>query len=340
MASESHILHTPPTPMCPRCGYDLQGQVATWHPGLVEGEVQDAAACPLKGTCSECGLVFEWRFLMRPELLGPSWFVETPRPSRGRRTAARTLLRLTRPDRFWREVRLEQPIAAGRIGWWLCFVLLIVPLAVVVLMRCQFGFVYCARNVAQALEKGADLSKAVVSGVQYTWRISDSVLQSAIEFRNLPIWLTVTGAMSIAFAMMLVILPHSRRVSKIRFAMVLRVFAYSWAWVAMMFCVACLYEPLCAWVNTRGWSWQEINYGRSVRAFAPLPAVSGWWPGPGAPLWLMACVPWLNVYWWFALRDGLRMKNHRVIFLCCALPALLIGALTLILDPSDILWAV
>jgi hypothetical protein len=123
-------------------------------------------------------------------------------------------------------------------------------------------------------------------------------------------------------------------------AIVLRVFAYSWAWVALVFCVACLYEPLCVWVNTRPWTIAEWDYGRGVRALAPLPVLSGTWGGHAHVMWTFICALWLNVYWWFALRDGLRMNHHRVVFACCAVPAVLVGAITLILDPSDIMWAV
>ena len=325
---------------CPRCGYDLSGQVAAWHPGLVEGELQEAAKCPLEGTCSECGLVFEWRFLMRPELLGPSWFVETPRPSRGRRSAVRTLLRLTRPHRFWREVRLEQPIVAGRIGWWLCVALVLVPVIVLLLMRVQFAVVLAARNVATAIGGSGYVFGAAKASLLQAHDSLWAEVRILVEPKYWPSWFTVGIAMTIAFAMMLVILPHSRRVSKIRMAMVLRVFAYSWAWVALVFCVACLYEPLCVWVNTRPWTIAEWDYGRGVRALAPLPVLSGTWGGHAHVMWTFICALWLNVYWWFALRDGLRMNHHRVVFACCAVPAVLVGAITLILDPSDIMWAV
>ena len=34
---------------CPRCGYDLSGEIATW-----------TEACPVRGLCTECGLEFAW----------------------------------------------------------------------------------------------------------------------------------------------------------------------------------------------------------------------------------------------------------------------------------------
>ncbi len=74
--------HKTPSAACPRCGYDLRGQVDAWHPAYsawvnaAKAEARDSqvvddegcvgAACPLEGTCSECGLRFEWADLFAP----------------------------------------------------------------------------------------------------------------------------------------------------------------------------------------------------------------------------------------------------------------------------------
>lgn len=90
-------------PECPRCGYDLQGQIAAWHPA---GDTQPDAACPTTGTCSECGLDFEWRFILVEGLASPKWFFETTR-SRLVRSVIRTWVHSLSPPKFWRDVRLE-----------------------------------------------------------------------------------------------------------------------------------------------------------------------------------------------------------------------------------------
>lgn len=82
---------------CPRCGYDLRGEVPTW-----------AAQCPLSGRCPECGLDFAWSELLSAKVRRPSWCVEyAPRvrtvPWRCVKTFAVTL----RPWRFWRSLRMH-----------------------------------------------------------------------------------------------------------------------------------------------------------------------------------------------------------------------------------------
>lgn len=90
-------------PICPRCGYDQSGIVATW-----------AEACPLRGTCSECGLDFEWRLILRREILGPAWSIEHGlRPSPRRVVAA--MCRSARQERLWREFELAYQLRPRRL---------------------------------------------------------------------------------------------------------------------------------------------------------------------------------------------------------------------------------
>ena len=102
----------PTAPECPRCGYDLAGQIAAWHPN---GDSLDGANCPTQSTCSECGLTFEWRYLLRPELIELRWFVETPRPPRAKRTYWRTWWHALRPWHFWQQVRMETTFNRPRL---------------------------------------------------------------------------------------------------------------------------------------------------------------------------------------------------------------------------------
>lgn len=89
-------------PVCPRCGYDLSGVVATWE-----------ASCPLEGVCSECGAGVVWSEVVSGRELGPRWSIE-----HGRRGLARrwwgTLRRSVRPRVMWRELDPDEPVRAGR----------------------------------------------------------------------------------------------------------------------------------------------------------------------------------------------------------------------------------
>lgn len=88
------------TAACPRCGYDLSGEVTRW-----------ADSCPLEGTCPECGSRFSWRWVIRPQ-------IRTPRPSfehyRGLK-ALRWTWREMLMNRWWRRVDPLDPIRWRRL---------------------------------------------------------------------------------------------------------------------------------------------------------------------------------------------------------------------------------
>lgn len=90
-------------PICPRCGYDLTGIVATW-----------TDSCPVQGVCSECGLTFDWCEIQNPNLRVPGWFLENKYLD-PRRTWVTTVLRALVPWHFWTDVRLSFPIRRCRL---------------------------------------------------------------------------------------------------------------------------------------------------------------------------------------------------------------------------------
>jgi hypothetical protein len=94
-----------PTPqhLCPRCGYDVSGVVPTW-----------SDSCPLQGRCSECGLVYEWVDIFRPERIYPTWSFEHAR-SRRVRALMQTTWRVFVPGRLWQEMRLAAPVRVRRL---------------------------------------------------------------------------------------------------------------------------------------------------------------------------------------------------------------------------------
>ena len=72
-------MRTPDAPGCPRCGYDLSAATFGW-----------SESCPLGGRCSECGLEFGWRDVLRPDAM-PWWWIEG---ARGFRQVAAALVLL------------------------------------------------------------------------------------------------------------------------------------------------------------------------------------------------------------------------------------------------------
>jgi hypothetical protein len=74
----------------------------------------------LDGTCTECGLLFEWRELLSPKFVLPPWCVEALRPVRWLPVqAAGTLVRSFRPWRFWSSLRMVHPSHFPRVAVYL-----------------------------------------------------------------------------------------------------------------------------------------------------------------------------------------------------------------------------
>ncbi len=90
-------------PECPRCGYDLSGQVLAWQ-----------TTCPLEGVCSECGLGLEFRLIFNPRLTKQRQYFEDAENQRARALLT-TAFCCLRPRSFWRWVRMESEVNPGRV---------------------------------------------------------------------------------------------------------------------------------------------------------------------------------------------------------------------------------
>ncbi|PCI08518.1 hypothetical protein COB72_08115 [bacterium] len=99
-------------PICPKCGYDQRGEIATWE-----------SVCPLDGQCPECGLGFEWGEVFNPDRYELTWYIETARTKRQMvwRTIP-TLWYLFVPSWYWREVNVQTRFRFWAIVRWLCLV--------------------------------------------------------------------------------------------------------------------------------------------------------------------------------------------------------------------------
>ena len=103
-----------PAPACPRCEYDLSGNIATW---------QSDGECPLEGTCPECGQALHWHDVHRQARL-INGFVEDAYGVRRRLTwAIRTTLWTVWPWVFWSRVGERRRVSP--VGWVSWFLLMI-----------------------------------------------------------------------------------------------------------------------------------------------------------------------------------------------------------------------
>jgi hypothetical protein len=92
-----------PRPMCPRCGYDLEGLIATW-----------TESCPMHALCSECGLDFVCSRALSPRLIGPRWSYEHGFAREFGRWWATSGIALL-PRRMFRDLAVDHRINAGRL---------------------------------------------------------------------------------------------------------------------------------------------------------------------------------------------------------------------------------
>ncbi len=104
--------HNDHQPICPKCGYDLTGEIATWN-----------NQCPLQGVCSECGYAFAWSEPYR--ILNEwgsevGWYAEHAHSmgSMLKRTPG-TALRIVFPSVFFRTMNFRRHVSIKKLCIWM-----------------------------------------------------------------------------------------------------------------------------------------------------------------------------------------------------------------------------
>lgn len=199
----------PARPCCPRCGYDLQGTVSAW-----------IASCPLDGTCTECGLAFEWRFVAGAVRL-PDWCVERLRVRRldWIPRTFRTLARSLRPWSFWSSLQMHHEVRWARIAVYLTF---LVALSWVALSLFSGAAVLANQVIWQ------------IRGVPAPISWDDILWTTLLPTSPWPDWdwaqawivPSLILLVHVGCAVGFLALPISRRQAKVRWAHIARVVAY------------------------------------------------------------------------------------------------------------------
>lgn len=209
--------------LCPRCGYDQRGEMAKWK-----------RSCPLESTCTECGLLIDWRELFNPDFKTPTWCVESAEKWRQIPwRSVKTLFMMPRPWRFWRDLRMSHEIRWSRLATFWAVLLVVVHFAI---------------GGGQAYLFYVEQSASIAWGRVYPGSlVRDCLVQAAAPFAPMPIadgWYGtclaygaalwgggipaimafVTANMTMAFGFIL--LPISRRRAKVRLRHVFRILAY------------------------------------------------------------------------------------------------------------------
>jgi hypothetical protein len=287
---------------CPRCGYDLRGQRTLW-----------TDRCPVEGTCTECGLVFEWAGVFSPTRRMPRWCVEADgAPGGGPVRSFRTLLMMFRPWRFWRELRMSHPVRWRRL---LLHGLVMLALVYVVFAVGQGWLAW--RQYGKAADAGARCTASQPAHAfnalalpfsdqqpgwwtgpgRRAWRGTWSPREQ-LEFQLSmvdvdPVVVVMAVAMCLLAPIGFVTLPVSRRRAKVRWAHIARISLYGLLVLSVL---------------------AALLYAQSVR----LAVRGGWWPRSGsrfgAPVSIdtmtFAALPVLLFTWWgFATSRYLRIRH-------------------------------
>ncbi|MEZ6235453.1 MAG: hypothetical protein R3B68_14800 [Phycisphaerales bacterium] len=296
---------TPAAPRCPRCGYDQSGAIAAF-----------TDACPTTGTCSECGLDFRWRDVLSPAFGRVPWLFEHARGA-GVCPLIASLLMTAGLTRFWSRVRMSHAVHPGRLWLMLGIVLIGMHLFTgVSRVACQLRharlgddirppshgtFVgYVGENTwsdawsivsdgGKPLVVLANIVDAVAPVTYEAWWRDERPSMIGVPSRWLP-------ALHIFAPLLLLALPHTRAIAKVRPAHLLRASAYPLALVATLWYAGLL-----------GTRWYE--------------AARAWYPGASEhpPPWLERTtlavgIAWAGWWWWLVCHTYLRLPRPRLVW--------------------------
>jgi len=222
---------------CPRCGYDLRGEMAT-------GE----QSCPIEGVCTECGLEIAWRELLNPTHIKPRWCVEYAKswwrvPGR----AIRTLMATCWPWFFWRSLRMAHEIRWRRLrGYLLRWAFALYVLFCV--CHATLAFAHWSNWMWRMPGRSVDPFNVLMTAVlplsrTLLWgRLGDPSPREIFDRFWLPdlYMLTYLVAMHVLCAAGFTVLPVSRRWAKVRWGHIIRVLLYGFGWFVPLIALGAL----------------------------------------------------------------------------------------------------
>ncbi|GDY00405.1 hypothetical protein LBMAG48_28080 [Phycisphaerae bacterium] len=335
----------PTAPECPRCGYDLAGQIAAWHPN---GDSLDGANCPTQSTCSECGLTFEWRALLNPTISGPTWFLETTRHKYLRATRV-TWLQALRPWTFWRTISLELRPRPRRI-----LLSLALLLATFFLLHAVIGFSgrvgimtlspnYPTRWASARTTDLTIIAKSAVSQFARDWN-STFLFRNDTDFqpRYLPVWFGPMVAFTCMPPFMLLCLPWTLARSKVRLSHIARASLYVISPLVALLVIVLVCDLVRYIAGSAGWHRADyFDYLTSpLRWLHPFNRSNGYRASNTAVFYAITLFLWYLIYWYQVLRHGWRMADYRPVYFALIIPAILLTLLILVLIPGAMLMTV
>jgi len=278
-------------PICPKCGYDQSGEIATWE-----------SSCPVNGVCPECGLAFEWADIFDRYRNHLNWYIEhAPSSIAFTKRSLPTLWRLMLPWVFWRSVTITHAISIRRLVPWILIVWVVlhiitaIPFAYYNWHAVDMWFFGTVQNAYQSYGIqgfAAILTNALCSpvihvctgpnGLTYTFEGGGLVYLSTTT-SDLLVGLIAVIGYSTTWGIVLLAIPTTRNIAKIRTSHILRAY-----------CLSLL--PGIVIIEILRF---ESAYGMVARVT----------PSLLMPYGILICMVWLIVFWACALRVGWRV--HR-----------------------------
>ena len=304
-------------PECPRCGYDLSGQVLAWQ-----------ESCPLEGVCSECGLGLEYRYILNRGLAAQWRFFEVALS--GRMRAFRTTAsRCFFPRDFWSWVRIEFPINTRRlafgvigagVGWYLLWVVvwacvsfgLTLGLAALFEDLAWFPF---GEVAVQALlsSLGAPLSDSHYASLGYA------------ECPRMAAFTCIGVITSLVIPFCFLALPDTLRRARVRRMHLVRIAAWAGAGLPAIFLCSSVFLGLA----------EDLLWALEMRsgAIIHVSAVEfiAWARGP---LVLLVVIAWLARWWHAACRFYLKLAAPLAVTLAMLVMAVLAALICSMLIPG------
>lgn len=320
--------------LCPRCDYDLSGEIDAWK-----------ERCPLHGRCPECGLELHWSRVFRAEP-PPGWSVEHVPASSWRvpLAAVRSAFLALAPWRLWRGLNLSMPVAPRRLAVMLVLwagLSYVAAAAVMVGMLCLEAYSDYRYQVLSAAWAAATpgvsprlsptpWGEACTYALVYEWYrwLSpyfnvERYLPGAPAFRGIEATPVLLVAMLVlAMPATLAVMPYSLRRAKVRGRHLVRLTAYWLVWMPVL----CMAPAVGDSLHRQADQWSYNLSMRAGRAGPPLPAwrlslADGleWYTRHDSALAACLLLGLVLVFWGWTARRYLRLPHAWAVALALTL---------------------
>lgn len=309
-----------PAPHCARCGYDLSGQ----YEALDEPR-------PETGRCAECGTEFRWAEALDPESTDvPAYFEHASGRLELLRAAVVTWAWSLWPPLFWSRVHTRMRTDARRMLLWL--LMITVPPH---LLASAAGLISGWAHNLLTWQGSVDPWQ-VVSYVTFPFAtLRRSSLPTGVpdcfsQVEDWPWYILPSLAFSLAWPLLMILLPATRRLAKLKDEHVLRAAVFGLAWLA----------PLSLFRLARN-TW-GIFTGIADLRYVPAPGM----PPTYSPARLNDFAPevvgilllaWISWWWFMACTKGWRLRHAGLVWVLLTVASGLVAA---VMAARDDLWGV